>query len=485
MIIKKLYVFCIFLASSFNCHANKSLSKIHFENGTSKSYKQLLKDNKLAGISVAIVNNYETIFVHAEGKKNFSKKETIDTATSFNAASISKPVIATLAVMLSEQGILDLDVPVNNYLKSWKLPKSDFTKNKDITLRHLLTHTAGTSQSGYSSKHLGETIPTINQTLNMYKNKAISISFEPGSRWKYSGGGFLITQVALEDVTGKKIAVLANELLFKPLNMQSTTFYQHGHQAFPKNVAKAHNSDREVISTGIPICPESACGLWTNAIDMAKLSIEMQKALSGAKTKVISKTVAEKLIKIQTTQLSGGWSLGWMRNVAVGNLDWFSHSGYNNGTGGLIMSTVEHGRGIFIFGNGAYRARVSTIDQIVYSVIQAMNWKREIKASQAKPSKSILERAIGNYENMTPHHFSPFAKRVRIKRQGNSLLVFNSQDVTTPLSLIHTGHDKFRIDQFVNSQIGFKTEKNGVTFLTLEQPGTGIVSKALVKLEKK
>ncbi|MEX2962303.1 serine hydrolase domain-containing protein [Microbulbifer sp. TYP-18] len=484
MTIKIICMTLLCLSFTWYSHANEAISKVHFKGGESKTYEQLLTDNELAGISVAVVDDYEVIFSFAGGKKDFTTKSDVDNNTSFNAASISKPVVATLAVMLAEQGELDLDAPVISYLKSWKMSESDLDKGKAITLRHLLTHTAGTSHSGYGSKYLGDIIPTTAETLDTYKNEKITISFEPGSNWKYSGGGFLISQIALEDITGKSIAKLAEAMLFTPLGMESTVFYQHGQSKFPSNVAKAHNDKREVISTGIPICPEAACGLWTNAMDMAKLSIEIQKALSGVSTKVISRVVAQELIKIQTTKLSGGWSIGWMRNLAVGNLDWFSHSGYNNGTGGLIMATVENGRGIFIFGNGAYRARLSTIDQIVSSVIDSMGWKKDIEATVETPSKGLVKSIVGNYENLTPHHFSPFAKRVRIEEQDGILVLLNSQNEIKPLPLIHIGKDKFRVDQLVNSQIGFLVDKSGAVYLTLEQTDTELVSKALRKLNR-
>ncbi|MFT6732144.1 MAG: CubicO group peptidase (beta-lactamase class C family) [Polaribacter sp.] len=477
------FMSCVFF--TYSTHSNESLSKVHFKDGRSKTYNQLLNDNKLAGISVAVVDNYEIIFSFSGGLKDSLTANKVDTNTSFNAASISKPIIATLAILLAVQGKLDLDAPVKTYLKSWQLPKSNFTKNKAITLRHLLTHTAGTTHSGYASKYFDDSIPTSEETLSTYKNEKISITFEPGSNWKYSGGGFLIAQVLLENITGKSIAKLGEDMLFGPLKMKSTTFYQHGHSKFPSNIAKAHNKNGLVISTGVPICPEAACGLWTNAIDMAKFSIEIQRALAGESTHIISKDVAQELTRIQTTKLSGGWSMGWMRNMAEGNLDWFSHSGYNDGTGGLIMATVKNGKGIFVFGNGAYKARITTIDQITASVVTSLGWKKEITGVAKSPSKDFLNKIVGDYENFTPNHFSPFRKRVKIEKQGSSLVMFNPGNHAKPLPLIHIGKNKFKIDQLVNCQIGFFIDKSNSTFLTLEQADTGLVSKALRKLVKK
>lgn len=475
----------LLLFCAFRSHAEGDLATIQLNSGESKTYPQLLKDNNLPGISLAVVENYKVIFTFAGGLKDAGKMEQVDLHTSFNAASISKPVVATLAVMLAEQGMLDLDAPVSKYLKTWTIPESDFTNNHAITLRHLLTHTAGTSHSGYAASYSGDLIPTTAETLRSYKNEAIGVTFEPGTSWKYSGGGFLIAQLVLEDVTGKTLAKLAEDMLFTALGMKHSTFYQHGHANFPLNVAKAHNNNREVISTGIPVCPQAACGLWTNASDMALFTIEIQNALAGKNTKVISTKVARQLIAIQTTELTGGWSLGWMRNAAVGNLDWFSHSGYNHGTGGLIMATVENGRGIFVFGNGDYRARVSTIDQIVASVTATLGWKQQIVPTNESISNDFVAHLVGEYENLTPHHFSPFAKKVTIEQQGEHLVLFNSERRNDPIPIIFTAKNKFRLEQVVNSQLGLLIDRQGLTYITLEQPGTSFVSKALRKLPKR
>jgi CubicO group peptidase (beta-lactamase class C family) len=197
-------------------------------------------------------------------------------------------VTGTIAVMLAEKGVIDLDLPVSQYLKSWVLPASPLTKNKAITIRHLLTHTAGMTQGGFADFYLGDDIPTLIESLNGQKlpryNKPISVKFEPETDWDYSGGGYVIAQVAIEDVTGKTLAQLAEEMLFKPLGMSHSTMYQHGHPKFLNNVAKVHDSEQKVIGTGLPICPQIApSGMWSTALDMAKFVIEYQKALAGLK----------------------------------------------------------------------------------------------------------------------------------------------------------------------------------------------------------
>ena len=475
------YFILFSLLFSIPTAAAQTQSMVVDDNGNALSYQALLEKNELAGLSIAVVDNFDVIHSFAGGHKDYSSKEAVDANTAFNAASISKPVVATLAVMLAAHGKLDLDSDVNRYLKRWTLPDSDF--GKKVTLRQLLSHTAGLDHSGYSSHYLGDKIPTTVDTLNTYKNQAISMKYQPGTNWQYSGGSFLIAQLVLEDATGKSLAALSEDMLFAPLGMANTTFYQHGHKRFPSNVAKAHDGAREVIATGIPICPEAACGMWTNALDFAKFSIEIQNALARRPTKVISPQMADALIDIHTTTLSGGWSMGWMRNLAQGNLDWFSHSGYNNGTGGLAMATTEGGKGIFVFGNGAYRARVNTINQLVAAVVGSLGWKKELVSASQAPSPSIVETLVGEYENLTPHHFSPFAKKVKIEKRGNTLFLINSQNNSSGLPLVHTGDNKFKVDELVNSQIGLRKGKGDQVFITLEHTELQLVSDALKKIK--
>ncbi|MFC3033288.1 serine hydrolase domain-containing protein [Pseudoalteromonas fenneropenaei] len=479
--IKMAFLLCLV---AFHTQATVDLSQVRVSSGEAYTYQQLLVKHDLPALSVAVIDNYQVVFSTAVGVKNAGSGDKIDQDTAFNAGSIAKPIVATLAVILAEQGKLDLDVPVSQYLKTAGLSESLLAKLAFISLRQLLTHTAGTSHGGYASKYRGDVIPTTLETLRDYKGEAIEVLFAPGAYWKYSGGGYLIAQLVLQEVTGHSLAILANDLLFKPLGMKNSTFYYDGQVNFLTNVAKAHNRDKQVIATGLPICPAAACGLWTNARDMAQFLIEMQNALAGKKTNLISNNAALQLVALHTTELSGGWSMGWMRHVALGNLDWFSHSGFNHGTGGLVMATVTGGRGIVVFGNGDHSARVPAIEQITASVVTELGWRQTITPSQVPISKQLLERLEGEYENLTPHYFSPFAKRVKIVKQGEQLGLVNSESHPTPLPIIFIEQDKFRVNELVNSQLGVVFDAQGTVYITLEheQQGQMLVSKALRKI---
>ena len=124
----------------------------------------------------------------------------------FQAGSISKPVTATGALYLVEHGKLSLDANINDDLKTWKVPDNEFTATQKVTLRRLLSHSAGLTVHGFPGYAVGEPIPTLPQIFNGEKpaNTApIRVDFVPGSKVRYSGGGITIVQQPIIDVTGK------------------------------------------------------------------------------------------------------------------------------------------------------------------------------------------------------------------------------------------------------------------------------------------
>ena len=452
-------------------------------------YEKIISQHRLTGMSVAIVDNYEIIHTETVGLREFGTNKKIDIETAFSAASISKAVTGIVIAMLAEEGIVNLDAPVSTYLKRWQLPLSNYTKDTPVTLRHLLSHTAGTSQSGFADYLPGDDVPTLLESLKGQKlqrtEDPIAIKWKPGTRFKYSGGGFIIAQVAIEDATGKSLAALAQEKLFQPLGMANTTMYQLGHPKFLKNVAKAHSYDQTLVGLGgIPIYPQTAAsGMWTNATDMAKLVIDIQKALAGKKSIVISRRVAETTTRLQTLHKAGGWSLGWARNQAEGNLDWFSHLGYNTGIGGAVMATMTGGKAIIVFGNGVHRVRVPAINAVINDTIKVLGWAKPIIPSHNTPSYEVVNKIVGNYENLNQGYWSPFNEVISIKEIDGKLLLQNSIGRSASKKLIYIGGGNFKIDQLTNSEVSFQINpEDNEAHLAFTREDSDLVSYPLKKL---
>ncbi|MEP1035530.1 serine hydrolase [Ekhidna sp.] len=431
----------------------KAISKIPLSNGDTLSIEELMAQNGLKGLSVAVFEDYKIIWADSWGVKYDSVP--LDVNTAFSTASIAKPITATLFSILEEKGLIDLSIPVNNYLKRWKIPVGEYNKDTPITLEHLLSHTAGTTQGGFIDFYEGDEIPTILESIKgeipNSDHDEIEITFKPGSHWKYSGGGYTIAMMALEDHLEKTLAELAQQYIFDALNLQNTTMIQPKYNPLKRatisdslyqageilNLAKAHDNTGNVIRTGFPITPQvSASGLWSTPTDLSLFLIEIQKALNN-KSKIISTSVANRVTEIVTLKVMRGWSLGWERRYAFGNLDWFSHGGANTGVGGHVYATMEEGKGIVLLGNGPNSIRVPTINLLRDNIIRTHKWGLQYDWENKKEiPEALTTKIVGRYEDLT------FGAIFEIKDMNGKLYVPSYWNGVRN-DLIHIGDNTF------------------------------------------
>ncbi|MBB2147467.1 serine hydrolase domain-containing protein [Pedobacter gandavensis] len=363
------------------------------------------RKHQLAGLSLVIFENYKIVYSNQVGLKSMNSKEKIDENTAFSTASITKPITALLCHILEEKGLINLDESIDKYLKRWHLPKSKFTENNSPTWKHFFNHTSGTSQGGFADYYEGDTIPTIKQSLlgqiSRY-GKEIEFLFTPGTNFEYSGGGYVIVQMALEDTLNKPIAELAEEYIFAPLGMKNTTMIQPNEKGFPTNVAFVHDKDGKVIKSGLPITPQvGASGVWSTPTDLAKLSIEIQNALRNKNNKVISHAIAKKVTEVTALKNAvGGWSYGWQRSVHYNNYDWFMCSGSNTGVGGSIFATMTDGNGFVILANGEKNNRIPVINDTRVKILTMMDWnKKALHEDVLEMPLNLKKQLIGSYDD--------------------------------------------------------------------------------------
>lgn len=364
-----------------------------------------LEKYKLPGFSVVVFENYQIVYSHQFGVKSANSPEKIDENTAFSTASISKPITALLCYLLEEKGLINLDNPIDNSLKRWHLPKSKFTENNNPTWRQFLNHTAGTTQDGFEDHYEGEKIPTLKESLlgkiPRY-DKEIEFIFKPGTNWQYSGGGYTIIQMALEDTFNKSIAELAKEYIFVPLGLKNTTMIQPNEKGFLTNVAFVHDKDGKVLKTGLPITPQVApSGMWSTPKELALIAIEIQNALRNKNNKVISHNVAKKVTQVTALKNAvGGWSYGWQKSFGYNNYDWFACNGSNTGVGGNVMATMKDGNGFAFLANGEKPNRFPVMGQTQKTILKLMNWKGDFhhEETQKMPSE-LKEKLIGTYDD--------------------------------------------------------------------------------------
>jgi CubicO group peptidase (beta-lactamase class C family) len=183
-----------------------------------------IKNNDPGAVAFAMVRNGKIFEEYYD-----SPEDTVGSETVFPTASFSKWITALAVMSLVEDGRVDLDSPAALYLKRWQLRDGPFDESK-VTVRRLLSHTSGlTDGLGFGDYRADETLPGLLETLNSPRNSQGSITklevgAEPGKTFEYSGGGFLILQLLIEDVTGESFEAYIQRTILDPAKMQHSSF---------------------------------------------------------------------------------------------------------------------------------------------------------------------------------------------------------------------------------------------------------------------
>lgn len=232
------------------------------------------------GVSIAVIHEGAI-----EWAKGFGVVEAggdpVTTETLFQAGSISKPVAAMAALHLVEQGKLSLDADVNQALTSWTIPPSAAAPGAVVTLRELLSHAAGLTVHGFPGYAAGAAVPTLVQILDGVtpaNTAPIRLEAVPGSRWKYSGGGYMVMQQLLLDVSQQPFPELLRDTVLAPIGMTHSTYEQPLPVELRVQAATPYKADGAPIEGGFHTYPEmAAAGLWTTPTDLARCAIEVQR----------------------------------------------------------------------------------------------------------------------------------------------------------------------------------------------------------------
>lgn len=205
----------------------------------------------------------------------------VDGDSLFQAASMSKWITAWGVMTLVEKGRIDLDVPVSRYLTRWHLPASKFD-NDGVTVRRLLSHTAGlTDDLGFRGFAPVHQLPTIEQELTQAKDAQpgasgiTRVEVQPGTNWRYSGGGYLMLQLLIEEVTQEPFNDYMRHAVFQPLGMKASTFVDPD----PANLADFYNADGSK-AIHYKFTALAAASLYTSVADMTRF---LQAQISGSK----------------------------------------------------------------------------------------------------------------------------------------------------------------------------------------------------------
>ncbi len=314
---------------------------------------QLLKQFNVPGVSIAVIKDFKIEWAKGYGIADVEARTPVTPETMFQAASISKTVAAMTSMRAVQDGRFTLDQDVNMILKSWKLPGGEFTKDRPVTPRGLMSHTSGTGDGfGYPGYSPNAPLPTLVQMADgVPPSNRLRVRLErpPMTGYKYSGGAVMIQELALTDAMGKPLPELARDWVLTPIGMTNSTFEQPLPASRAKQAARAHNRTGARMGDPWHVYPEhAAAGLWTTATDLAKFLIEVQTTLAGRSTRVLSRA---SMLEMVTPVGVGPYAVGFSV-VKLGEGWYFGHGGSNWGFQCAMRAHRLKGYGVVIMTNG-------------------------------------------------------------------------------------------------------------------------------------
>jgi CubicO group peptidase (beta-lactamase class C family) len=413
------------------------------------------------GLSIAVIKDYKIEWARGYGYADKEKANPVTTETLFQAASLSKSLNAVGVLRLVQQKKLDLDKDINTYLTSWKFPYDTSKGKTPITLRHILSHTAGTSVHGFRGYEPGEKIPTIIQILNgeaPANSEPIRSMFDAGTRVQYSGGGITISQLIVMDVTKQPYDVYMQQNVLAPLGMKNSFYTSPAPISKAPLLATAYREDGTTVKGNYHIYPENAAAsLWTTPADLARFIISLQLAVAGKSATVLNGESAALMLKPFKENAALGTFI-----KTVGEDQYFTHGGANEGFRCVYYGSKEGGNGVVVMVNSD---EGTILEEVVAAVATVYGWKDFYKPVVRKTvtvANEVSDSYVGEYE------LSPQMKVV-ISRRDNTLYAQGTGQ--GEVALYPEANNKFFL-KVVDANIEFISDDTGkITKFILHQSG--------------
>lgn len=431
--------------------------------GTKATIIDKMRLYKIPGISVAVIHNGNIDWSDGYGIADLQTKDSVTSKTLFQLASIGKVITALAALHLVKLGQLNLDENVNDKLKRWKIAENEFTATNKVTLRYLLSHSSGLADDyGFQGYAPDSEIPTLLQMLNCQRpantKKHLDIKTKPGQVERYSGGGYLIIQLLIEDVTGTDFSEFVNKAIFKPLYMNNTTYDYRPDVNLGLKIASGHRgSGRPLRNKRYHIYPErGAAGPWSTASDIAKLVIELQKEYYNESELILNKDLISKMFSPEINNKGLGVNLKGLDHPEA-----FWHAGQNLGYTGLFYGLITQRSGAVVLLNSD--GGTELMQEFITSVAHAYDWP-VMKSAQSLPISDELQlKIVGSYRDPATDKiliFEDVKGRLKVKtsnskttyelfRIGDNIYTFKDAQDYYRISFNLTGG---RVDGLIYSQ---------------------------------
>jgi CubicO group peptidase (beta-lactamase class C family) len=336
--------------------------------------------HKVPGVSVTVVSGSRIQWSATYGVRDAATEAPADGDTIFETASTSKLVTAVLTMRLVQEGVLSLDDPVNDHLTRWQVPANELTQRRPVTLRMLLSHTAGINRPASMYAFEEGSSPTLLDVLDGSLpaiNDPVTVEDLPGSRHRYSNIGYNVIQLLIEDATGRPFTEVMRSKVLEPLGMTSCTYEFPFTAATFERVAFPHDASMTPHMNDLHPSALAHGGLLCTSNDLAKLAVELIRAYHGVSDRILSRDTLEEMLTSQHDPEDdiGGFNGQGLGAFLLSDHDHlvFAHYGYNvPGTCCLLIVNPARGDAAVIMANGA--DGFPLIFEIMAAIAQVYHW---------------------------------------------------------------------------------------------------------------
>ena len=387
--------------------------------------EERMEHYNVPGISIAVLKGGEVLWARGWGEADVETGGPVTPETLFQAASISTPVAALVALSLVEEGRLELDAPANRFLTRWRLPDNEFTADSAVTLRHLMTHSGGTTVWGFpgyrKDQEFGpgpDVASTVQVLAGLGNTEAVRVFKVPGTSMRYSGGGYTVLEQMVEDATGMSFDEAARERILEPAGLERSTYTQPLPEDRWSEASRGYGADGSQVEGEWHTYPEqAAAGLWTTPTELAELSIHLLGILEGDTTGILSPETMEAVL---TPHHPGdpafqNWGLGFSLDGAGEDVR-FGHGGANEGFRSRWLVYRDSGDGAVLMTNGDQgSALIGEVLRALGTTYGFPDFQPEVVAAASLDAEALQEYA-GDYEvpGMATEEGDPFLVTMRV-----------------------------------------------------------------------
>jgi CubicO group peptidase (beta-lactamase class C family)/thioredoxin-related protein len=349
----------------------------------------------IPGLSLAVINEGKIEWSHTYANDNFPEQKLND-STIFQAASLSKPVTVLAALRMYTAGAIDLDENIQNYLKRFIIPQGKQTDDNPVTFRNIFAHTSGLTAGGYQGYARDFEVPSDIEILKGatgVNSQPIEVLSKPNEILAYSGGGYTLAEVALQDIHNDTFSNLMKTWILDPVGMKHSEFTQPLIVKDSSKIAKGHTQSGKVLDGGWRNHPEQAAGgLWSTSTDLANFLIEIYKAYQG-KNSVFSTSA----IKTILNQERDGHIYGFIVDRSNNGFA-ITHYGGNAGYRTGMTIDLTTGNGLVYLINSDNGAALG--NELLLSASKLYRWNHfnRIEVRKENIETTLLKTIVGNYK---------------------------------------------------------------------------------------